>query len=155
MKKSKLLFDMYSYISIFSSPWMQNPRSLTKFVCWSLAIRWISFLNSFKPCPECEFSLLTAILSPFGSSPWNSSMSASFSLWNHLMLCLLISRSIEEKLIVPSYYHCFFILKLASSKKNGETSYKGSNKSGSTHMLDRYVQLTVSTFVQSLMTVVL
>jgi hypothetical protein len=72
MKKSKLLFDMYSYISIFSSPWVQHPNSFTKFVCWSLAISWISVLNSFKPLPEFWFNLLTAISSPFGSCPWNS-----------------------------------------------------------------------------------
>lgn len=31
--KSKLLFGMYSYINIFSSPSMQHPKILTRFLC--------------------------------------------------------------------------------------------------------------------------
>jgi len=35
--------------------------TLTRFLCWRLAISWTSFWNSPKPCPECEASLLSAI----------------------------------------------------------------------------------------------
>ena len=31
---------------------------------------WTSFLNSMKPCPECEESLFTAISNPSGNWPW-------------------------------------------------------------------------------------
>ncbi|WVZ92601.1 LOW QUALITY PROTEIN: hypothetical protein U9M48_038650, partial [Paspalum notatum var. saurae] len=47
----------------------QHPNSLTRFLCWSFAIVWTSFLNSMKPCPECEASLLTAISDPSGRRP--------------------------------------------------------------------------------------
>jgi hypothetical protein len=50
---------------------MQQPNSPTKFLCWSLAINKISFLNSGSPCPEFAASLLTATSCPFGKFPWN------------------------------------------------------------------------------------
>jgi len=71
MKKSKLLFGKYSYISIFSSSWMQQPKSLTRFLCWSLDINLTSFINSFIPCPEVLDNLLTAISCPLPRLPWN------------------------------------------------------------------------------------
>uniref|UniRef100_A0A0A9FZ13 Uncharacterized protein n=1 Tax=Arundo donax TaxID=35708 RepID=A0A0A9FZ13_ARUDO len=44
---------------------MQQPRSLTKFLCCNMAIRATSFLNSTTPWPEPLQSLFTAIsLSP-------------------------------------------------------------------------------------------
>lgn len=69
MKLSRLLFSMYSYTSILSSPWMQQPRSLTRFTCWSLAMSMTSFLNSSSPCVENFDSLFTATVCPPSNSP--------------------------------------------------------------------------------------
>ena len=62
--ESKLLFGRYSYIKSFSFPASQHPRSRTKFLCCSFAIRITSFLNSFVPCWESVLSLLTATCWP-------------------------------------------------------------------------------------------
>ena len=70
IKKSKLLFGKYSYTKSFSSPWMQQPMSLTRLLCCSFAISSTSFLNSVKPCPKCKASLLTAISVPSANWPW-------------------------------------------------------------------------------------
>lgn len=83
MKKSKLLFGMYSYSSIFSSPSMQQPRSLTRFLCCNLAISVISFLNSSRPCPDLLESLFTAISSPPGSTPWSKRSDVSMAHSNY------------------------------------------------------------------------
>lgn len=53
---------------------MQHPRSLTRFLCWSLAIRIVSFLSSSNPCPEFCDSLLTATYCPFSNSPCTNQM---------------------------------------------------------------------------------
>lgn len=68
-KQSKLLFSMYSYISIFSGPEMLHPISRTRFRCWSLAINKTSFLNSSRPCVDVLESVLTAISCPSSSLP--------------------------------------------------------------------------------------
>ena len=47
-KQSKLLLGMYSQTSILSSPKMQQPKSLTRFMCWSLDMSINSFLNSIS-----------------------------------------------------------------------------------------------------------
>lgn len=65
---SKLLFGRYSYISIFLSPSIQHPSSLTRFQCWSFEIT-TSFMNSCRPCSEALSNLLTAISCPFGILP--------------------------------------------------------------------------------------
>lgn len=70
MKLSRLLFSMYSYTKILSSPWMQQPRSLTRFTCCSLAMSMTSFLNSSKPCIENLDSRFTATVCPPSNSPW-------------------------------------------------------------------------------------
>lgn len=67
--RSKLLFGMYSYTSIFSSLSEQNPRSLTRFMCCSLAVSETSFLNSSSPWVDDSDSLLTAISRPLGKFP--------------------------------------------------------------------------------------
>ena len=69
MKLSRLLFSMYSYTSILSYPWMQQPRSLTRFTCCSLAMSMTSFLNSSKPCVEYLDSRFTATICPPSSFP--------------------------------------------------------------------------------------
>lgn len=51
---------------------MQQPRSLTRFLCWSLAIKITSFLNSVNPCRELFESLFTAISCPSINVPWES-----------------------------------------------------------------------------------
>lgn len=71
IKKSKLLFSMYSYISIFSGPEMLHPISRTRFRCWSLAINKTSFLNSSRPCLDVLESVLTATSCPSSSLPCN------------------------------------------------------------------------------------
>jgi hypothetical protein len=43
--------------------------SVTNFVCWNFAMKCTSILNSTKPCPECEASLLTPI--PAASGNWS------------------------------------------------------------------------------------
>lgn len=50
---------------------MQQPRSFTRFRCWSWEIKMTSFLNSCRPCPEFSASLFTAISCPDSSSPYN------------------------------------------------------------------------------------
>ena len=52
-----------------SFPSMQNPRSLIKFRCWSLATKRTSFLNSKSPCLEFIDNLFTAISCPFECLP--------------------------------------------------------------------------------------
>lgn len=47
----------------------QNPKSLTRFLCWSLATSTTSLLNSAAHCPELLDSLFTAISHPFISIP--------------------------------------------------------------------------------------
>ena len=71
-KKSTLLLGMYSYISIFSSSSIQQPKSLTRFLCWSFAISVISFLNSSIPCPDLFESIFTAISCPLSNFPYES-----------------------------------------------------------------------------------
>jgi hypothetical protein len=63
-RASKLLLGMYSKISNFSSPSMQQLINRTKFLCCSLAIRITSFLNSAIPCSESLLSLLMATSRP-------------------------------------------------------------------------------------------
>jgi len=86
-KASKLLFSMYSYINILSSPWMQQPSNRTRFLCWSLAISITSFLNSSRPCTDVFESLLTAI-------SW-SSPSFPYLIWNLIIIWILISDPIH------------------------------------------------------------
>ena len=50
---------------------MQQPNSLTRFLCWNFAINITSFLNSSIPCLELLESLFTAICCPFDNWPWN------------------------------------------------------------------------------------
>ncbi|KAF7811119.1 putative receptor-like protein kinase [Senna tora] len=47
----------------------QNPNKATKFLCCSLAISKISFLNSVAPCPELLEIFFTAICLPSGRIP--------------------------------------------------------------------------------------
>ena len=49
---------------------MQQPRSLTRFRCWSLEIIITSFTNSSRPWLELFESLFTAISCPNNSSPF-------------------------------------------------------------------------------------
>jgi hypothetical protein len=71
INESRLLLGMNSYTSIFSSPWTQQPKSLTKFRCCSFDRTVTSFLNSSNPWLELFDSLLIAISFPSGSFPWN------------------------------------------------------------------------------------
>jgi len=48
--RSKLLFFIYSYTSIFWGPSVQHPRRRTRFLCWMLVIILTSARNSFSPC---------------------------------------------------------------------------------------------------------
>lgn len=68
---SRLPLGMYSYINNISSPWIQHPKSFTRFLCWSLAIQITSFLNSSNPCMEVLDSRFTAISRP-SRTPWRS-----------------------------------------------------------------------------------
>lgn len=68
---SRLLFDMNSYMSNFSSPSKPQPNNLTRFLCWSWAISMTSFLNSSMPCQDFLDNLLTAISLPSGRTPCN------------------------------------------------------------------------------------
>lgn len=47
----------------------QEPDQIPVLEAWSFAMSCTSFLNSTKPCPECEASLLTAISTPSGNWP--------------------------------------------------------------------------------------
>ena len=67
--KSRLLLGMYSYTSIFSSRSMQQPKSLTRFLCWSLAMSVASFFSSSQPWPDLLESLFTATKFPFSNTP--------------------------------------------------------------------------------------
>lgn len=67
---SRLWFGTYSKMSICSSPSKQQPKSLTRFLCWSFATNTTSFLNSSRPCLEHLKSLFTAISWPSESLPW-------------------------------------------------------------------------------------
>lgn len=58
-----------SYTRSLSSRCMENPRSLTKFLCWSFAINFTSFSNSFFPWLEFFESLFTATSCPSESLP--------------------------------------------------------------------------------------
>ena len=49
---------------------MQQPKSLTRFLCWSFAINITSFLNSSIPCLELLDSLFTATCCPLDNWPW-------------------------------------------------------------------------------------
>lgn len=69
-KWSRLLLGTNSKMSNFSFPSKQNPNSLTRFLCWSLATAKISFLNSSTPCPELFESLFTAISCLLSNIPW-------------------------------------------------------------------------------------
>ena len=72
MNESRLLLAIYSYINILSPFSVQQPRSVTRFLCWSFAIHETSFLNSSSPWLEFFESLFTAISSPSVSLPWKS-----------------------------------------------------------------------------------
>lgn len=98
IKKSRLLFGKYSYTKIFSSPWMQHPKSRTKFVCCSLAISSTSFLNSVKPCPECEASLLTAISWPSDNCPWKYVKKSLCMAWQVWFVDIQATKSLSEPL---------------------------------------------------------
>ena len=54
----------------FSSPSTQQPRSLTRFQCWSLEITTTSFINSRDPCPKALESLFTTISCPSNNFPY-------------------------------------------------------------------------------------
>ena len=82
IKLSKLEFWTNSYTSNFSIPSKAKPKSLTKFLCWSLANKRTSFLNSMFPCPESLDNLFTAISWPFGNFPWNYDTTNYLSLDN-------------------------------------------------------------------------
>ena len=64
---------------IISSPSKQNPSSLTRFLCWSLASIRISFLNCTSPWTAFLESLLTATSRPSGSLPLNKEMEGSLA----------------------------------------------------------------------------
>lgn len=70
MKWSRLELGRSSYTRILSFCSKQKPRSLTKFLCWSLETNLTSFLNSCCPCLEFINNLLTAICFPLSSMPW-------------------------------------------------------------------------------------
>jgi hypothetical protein len=59
---------------------LQATSSVTKFVCWSFAIRCTSILNSTKPCPECEACLLTPIPAASGNWPCEEKIFRSSSV---------------------------------------------------------------------------
>ena len=50
---------------------MQQPNSLTRFLCWNFPINITSYLNSSIPCLELLESLFIAICCPFDNWPWN------------------------------------------------------------------------------------
>jgi hypothetical protein len=67
--KSRLEFGMYSYTSNFSLSSMQQPKSLTRFLCCNLAIKITSFWNSCEPWPDVIDSLLIATSVPSTKLP--------------------------------------------------------------------------------------
>jgi len=70
MKESKLLFGIYSNTKILSLLWIQYPRSLTIFVCWSFGISSTSFLKCSNGIFPSYDALLTATSTPDFSWPW-------------------------------------------------------------------------------------
>ena len=103
-----------SYTNSFSIPSKEKPNSLTKFLCWGLANRRTSFLNSISPCPESIDSLFTAISRPFGSFPGNDDttkyvcldfefVTQSLSLWSVIQHIYLPCKHPQIHL-GPTYY---------------------------------------------------
>ena len=78
MKKSKLLFGIYSYIRIFSSHSMQQPKSLARLLCWSLATSIASKFSPSHPWADLLESLFTTTKSPFSNISWNFFLRALF-----------------------------------------------------------------------------
>lgn len=81
---------------------MQQPRSLTRFRCWSLAISFTSFLNSSIPCFESLESLFTAISCPFESLPYKFIEKVFVNcivLWSSFSICkfLLVHINFTQK----------------------------------------------------------
>ena len=60
---------MNSYIIILSFPQLQQPRILTRVMCWSLDMSINSFLNSGTPWLEHLDNFLMAIFSPICNFP--------------------------------------------------------------------------------------
>ena len=60
---------------------MQQPISLTRFLCWSLEITTTSFINSSSPCVDALESLFTAMSCPSANFPCNKKQ-ISNSLFN-------------------------------------------------------------------------
>lgn len=98
---------MYSYISIFSSPCVQQPKSLTRFVCWSSAINVISFMNSSSPCPEFLASLFTAIGCPSIKMPVKSDFQCqqSINIPNFIVFAVSVNSSSVNAYICQQMVH--------------------------------------------------
>ncbi len=65
----RLLFSRNSYTRRRSSPFRQQPRSLTRLRCWTPVMSITSFKNSSCPCLELTDNCLTATSVPSGSTP--------------------------------------------------------------------------------------